>query len=77
LTGERKSAVDQVVLRPHRDGEYQADKDMDSQCSSYEMELAAGEKEKSVLINDGKRTAEEKQPSFDQLQRQQPRKPLD
>lgn len=76
-TGERKSAVDQVVLRPHRDAEYQADKDMDSLCALHEMELAAWEKEKSVLINDGKRTAEEKQFALEQLQRRKPKKPLD
>ena len=76
-TGERKSAVDQVVLRPHREAEYQADKDMDSLCALHEMELAAWEKEKSVLINDGKRTAEEKQFALEQLQRRKPKKPLD
>ncbi|MGR0480770.1 MAG: YfjI family protein [Candidatus Electronema sp. V4] len=76
-TGERKSAVDQVVLKPHREAEYQADKDMDSLCALYEMELAAWEKEKSVLINDGKRTAEEKQFALEQLQRRKPKKPLD
>ncbi|WP_417908888.1 DUF3987 domain-containing protein [Candidatus Electronema sp. PJ] len=76
-TGERKSAVDQVVLRPHREAEYQADKDMDSLCALYEMELAAWDKEKSVLINDGKRTAEEKQVTLEQLQRRKPKKPLD
>jgi hypothetical protein len=76
-TSERKSAVDQAVLRPHRDAEYQADKDMDSLCALYEMELAAWEKEKSVLINDGKRTVEEKQFALEQLQRRKPKKPLD
>ena len=76
-TGERKSAVDQVVLRPHREAEYQADKDMDSLCALYEMELAAWDKEKSVLINDGKRSAEEKQFALEHLQRRKPKKPLD
>ncbi|MCI5126835.1 MAG: DUF3987 domain-containing protein, partial [Candidatus Electrothrix sp. AR5] len=76
-TGERKSAVDQVVLKPHREAEYQADKDTVSLLSLYEMEFAAWEQEKNVLIKNNKKTSKEKRPALELLEQRKPEKPLD
>ncbi|WLE99061.1 MAG: DUF3987 domain-containing protein [Candidatus Electrothrix communis] len=73
-TGERKSAVDQIVLKPHRDAEYQAEQDMESSCSLYEMEQEAWEQEKNALMKDKNKTSQEKRPALEQLQQRKPEK---
>ncbi len=76
-TGERKSAVDEIVLKPHRDAEYQAEQNMETSISIYEMEQAAWDQEKTALVKDKKRTSAKKRPALEQLEQQKPEKPLD
>ncbi len=75
-TGERKSAVDQVVLAPHRERERMAGKDTTERFSLYEMERTAWEAEKAKIFK-GKDDLATKNEALYHLQKQEPLKPLD
>ena len=76
-TGERKSAVDAVVLDKHREMEKDAIKTMGESFSLHDLQDSAYEHEKSALIKDRRKSIEERTAALEQLKKQAPAKPLD
>ena len=76
-TGERKSAVDQIVLYPHRELEREQIRKFTDDYSLFEITESAFENDKNAVIKDKKRSLEEKNAALQDLQKQAPAKPLD
>lgn len=76
-TGERKSAVDSLTLSRHREIEKGEISKLAGEQGLYEINNAAFEHERSVLIKDKKKSLQEKQAGLEMLQGQEPVKPLD
>ena len=76
-TGERKSAVDSLALSRHREIEKDKISKLAGEQGLYEINNAAFEHERSALIKDKKKSLPEKQAGLEQLQGQEPVKPLD
>ncbi len=76
-TGERKSAVDRIVLYPHRELEREQIRKFTDDYSLFEITESAFENDKNAVIKDKKRSLEEKNAALQDLQKQAPAKPLD
>lgn len=76
-TGERKTAVDRIATAIHREIERGNISRASGEQSTYELVKAAYEHDKQALIKNGKKSLEEKQAGLEQLQRQEPDRPLD
>ncbi|MCI5115550.1 MAG: DUF3987 domain-containing protein [Candidatus Electrothrix sp. AX1] len=75
-TGERKSTVDNIAIAPHRERERMSDKGTADAFSLYEMKSSAWETEKAKIIK-SKDDLQIRSEQLQQLQKQQPTKPLD